>query len=72
VQVADFQDRRGNLLRDSIRYHWYLIMFGAMIGAALGIALVFLKPVTFSSSTTLILNPLSGNPYAPVSDNADT
>ncbi len=71
MQIGDFQDRRSNLLRDSIRYHWSIITLAALIGMGLGIALVFLKPATFSSSTTVILNPISGNPYTPASE-ADT
>lgn len=68
MQIGDFQDRRSTLLRDSIRYHWPIIVFAALIGTGLGVALVFLKPASFSSSTTVILNPISGNPYTPTSD----
>lgn len=68
MQLGDFQDRRSNLLRDSVRYHWYVIVLAALIGAGLGIALVFLRPASFSSSTELILHPISGNPYTPASD----
>ncbi len=68
MQLGDFQDRRSDLLRDSVRYHWYIIVLAALIGAGLGIALGFLKPANFSSSTTVILNPISGNPYTPASD----
>jgi HAMP domain-containing protein len=56
------------LLRDSVRYRWYIIVFAALIGVGLGVALVFLKPASFSSSTTVILYPISGNPYTPSSE----
>lgn len=68
MQAGDFQDRRSNLLRDSVRYRWYIIVVAALIGVGLGVALVFLKPASFSSSTTVILNPISGNPYTPSSE----
>lgn len=68
MQIGDFQDRRSTLVRNSVRYHWHLILLAALIGTALGVALVFLRPASFSSSTTVILNPISGNPYTPAAD----
>lgn len=43
------------------------LVLGALAGAALG----FLKPATYSSSTTVLANQIAGNPYTPDS-NSDT
>jgi Mrp family chromosome partitioning ATPase len=71
VNLGDFQDRRGNLLRDAIRFNWVFIVVFMLIGAILGAAFAYSRPPKYSSSVTLLLTPIVGNPYTPES-NADT
>jgi capsular polysaccharide biosynthesis protein len=63
VNQGDFQDRRSHLLRDSLRYHYLLVAALIVLGAAAGVALGVVRPTTYSSSTTLLLNQIPGNPY---------
>lgn len=68
MNLGDFQDRRGNLLRDAVRYNWLLIAIFMVLGAAAGIGFSYVKPAKYTSSSTLLLNPTVGNPYTPESN----
>jgi succinoglycan biosynthesis transport protein ExoP len=68
VNLGDFQDRRGNLLRDTVRYNWLIIAVFMVLGAAAGVGLSYAKPAKYTSSTTLLINPIVGNPYTPESN----
>jgi Mrp family chromosome partitioning ATPase len=68
VNLGDFQDRRGNLLRDAVRYNWLLIALFIILGAAAGVGASYAKPQKYTSSTTLLINPIVGNPYTPESN----
>lgn len=48
-----------------------MLPIGAAVGALLAVAFALYLPVTYNSSTTVVLNPIPGNPYAPDS-NAST
>ena len=41
MNLGDFQDRRGNLLRDTVRYNWCIIAFFMVLGAAAGVGLAY-------------------------------
>jgi polysaccharide biosynthesis transport protein len=71
VNLGDFQDRRGNLLRDAIRFNWVFIVIFMLIGAILGAAFAYTRPPKYPSSVTLLLTQIVGNPYTPES-NSDT
>jgi capsular polysaccharide biosynthesis protein len=68
VNLGDFQDRRGNLLRDTVRHNWILILVCMLVGAVAGVGLSFARPEKYTSSTTLLINPIVGNPYTPESN----
>lgn len=73
MNPGEFQDRRNHLLRDSLRYHFLLVAVFVVLGLAAGVAVGVAKPTTYSSSTTLLVNQIPGNPYSPDStSNADT
>jgi succinoglycan biosynthesis transport protein ExoP len=71
VNLGDFQDRRGNLLRDAVRFNWWIIALFMVAGLILGSLFAYVRPPKYSSSETLILNQIVGNPYTPNS-NSDT
>jgi succinoglycan biosynthesis transport protein ExoP len=74
VNQGDFQDRRSHLLRDSLRYHFLLVALFIVAGAVAGVGLALARPATYSSSTTLLVTQIPGNPYGPTltSSNSDT
>jgi capsular polysaccharide biosynthesis protein len=74
VNQGEFQDRRSHLLRDSLRYHFPLLVVLMVLGAAAGVALSVVRPPAYSSTTTLLVNSIPGNPYGPTisSSNTDT
>jgi hypothetical protein len=67
VNLGDFQDRRGNLLRDTVRHNWILILVCMLVGAGLGVGFALARPAKYTSSVTLLINPIVGNPYTPES-----
>jgi Mrp family chromosome partitioning ATPase len=71
VNLGDFQDRRGNLLRDAVRFNWWIIAIFMIAGLILGSLFAYVRPPKYSASEVLILNQIVGNPYTPNS-NSDT
>lgn len=71
MNLGDFQDRRGNLLRDAIRYNWWVILICMLLGLLAGVGFAQARPAKYSSSTTLLLTQIVGNPYTNNS-NSDT
>jgi capsular polysaccharide biosynthesis protein/Mrp family chromosome partitioning ATPase len=56
------------LLREAIRYNWIAIVLFVVGGVALGGLAAHVKVAKYTSSTTLLVNPLVGNPYTPESN----
>lgn len=71
VNPGDFQDRRSNVLRDAIRYGWWIVASCVVLGAIVGGLLTTVRPATYSSTTTVFLNQTRGNPYT-TDSNSDT
>jgi len=71
VNLGAFQDRRSDLFRGTIKHNWYIILVCALIGAAAGYQLAQLRPAKYTSSTTVLVDAIIGNPYTPDS-NSDT
>jgi hypothetical protein len=71
VNLGAFQDRRSDLFRGTIKHNWYIILVCALIGAAAGFYLAQLRPAKYTSSTTVLVDAIIGNPYTPDS-NSDT
>jgi Mrp family chromosome partitioning ATPase len=71
VNLGDFQDRRGNLLRDAVRYNWWIIAIFMVVGIILGSAFAYVRPPKYSASETILLTQIVGNAYTPNS-NSDT
>jgi polysaccharide biosynthesis transport protein len=71
VNLGDFQDRRGNLLRDAVRYNWWIIAIFMVVGIVLGLLFAYARPPKYSASESLLLTQIVGNPYTPNS-NSDT
>lgn len=71
MNLGAFQDRRTDLFRGTIKHNWYIILACALIGAAAGVYLAEIRPAKYTSSTTVLVNAIIGNPYTPDS-NSDT
>jgi capsular polysaccharide biosynthesis protein len=71
VNLGAFQDRRSDLLRATIKHNWFIIIVCMALGATAGYFLAQARPAQYSSSTTVLVNAIVGNPYTPDS-NSDT
>ncbi|MBG0813891.1 Wzz/FepE/Etk N-terminal domain-containing protein [Planomonospora sp. ID82291] len=56
---------RSQLLAQTLRYRKALIIVCALLGALLGAGAAQLMPQSYKASTTVLIIPLSGNPYSP-------
>lgn len=59
------------MLRDALRYGWWIVATCAVLGAIVGGLLTTIRPATYSSVTTVFLNQTRGNPYT-TDSNSDT
>lgn len=71
MNLGAFQDRRSDLFRATIKHNWLIILVCTMLGAGAGYLLADARPAKFTSSTTVLVNAITGNPYTPDS-NSDT
>ncbi|MDQ3627438.1 MAG: hypothetical protein M3419_01170 [Actinomycetota bacterium] len=57
------QTRRARLFRDALRHRWRIIAGVLVLGTAAGVLLSLQRPVTQTSTVSLLINPLIGNPF---------
>ncbi len=56
---------RPTLVGDAARRHVKLLVLLALVGATLGYLFAANRPVSYSSTATILVNPLEGNPFTP-------
>lgn len=71
MNLGAFQDRRSDLFRATIKHNWVIILVCTVLGAGAGYLLADARPAKYSSSTTVLVDAITGNPYTPDS-NSDT
>jgi polysaccharide biosynthesis transport protein len=56
---------RARLMGDALRRQSLLIVVAAVVGALLGYGASVARPGSYVATATVLINPLSGNPYSP-------
>lgn len=65
------QTRRAHLFRDALRHRWKIVAGILVLGSAAGFLLALQRPVTQSSTASILINPLIGNPFTPEGEGDD-
>lgn len=64
---------QGNIfLRRALSRKWHLVVWLTVLGLALGTASFYLTPRTYTSTATVFLNQLVGNPFSPTTPTSRT
>ena len=56
---------RNQVLLDSVRHHVPLILVLTLLGLLLGLGVSLVRPPVYTTSASVLVNPLDGNPYSP-------
>ncbi len=65
TQTPDAPDYRNRLVFDTIRHQLPVIVIVGVLGLLAGFAFSLAHPPVYTSSASVLINPLEGNPYSP-------
>ena len=65
TQTPDAPDYRNRLVFDTIRHQLPVIVIVGVLGLLAGFAFSLIHPPVYTSSASVLINPLEGNPYSP-------
>ena len=65
TQTSDAPDYRNRLVFDTIRHQLPVIVIVGVLGLLAGFAFSLIHPPVYTSSASVLINPLEGNPYSP-------
>ncbi len=63
TQPAELSDIVG-----AVRRHWFLVVIISLLGLGLGLLAIFVIPVSYTSTASVAVNPMSANPLGTSSD----
>ena len=56
---------RARLIGDALRHQTLIIVLAVLLGSLLGYGASIARPGSYVATATVLINPLSGNPYSP-------